>query len=91
MRGYVASITLRNSRGIDILASNANATRTVSIQVKTNKGGQPKWMLGKKSESFAAKEHFYAFVVLRPVGQRPEFYIVPSEVVAHTVSTDHAT
>lgn len=91
VRGYVASITLRNSRGIDILASNADVTRTVSIQVKTSKGGQPRWMLGKKSESFASRDHFYAFVILSPIGQRPEFYIVPSEVVASTVSTDHAT
>lgn len=91
VRGYVASITLRNSRGIDILASNADATRTVSIQVKTSKGGQPRWILGKKSESFASRGHFYAFVILSPIGQRPEFYIVPSEVVASTVSTDHTT
>lgn len=35
-RGYIASITLRNTRGIDILASNADATRSVGIQVKTN-------------------------------------------------------
>ena len=48
-------------------------------------------MLGKKSEGFASKDHFYAFVILRPIGQRPEFYIVPSEVVAGTVSTEHAT
>lgn len=35
-RGYIASITLRNTRGIDILVSNADATRSVGIQVKTN-------------------------------------------------------
>ncbi|MGB2998104.1 MAG: hypothetical protein WBC59_05650, partial [Phycisphaerae bacterium] len=31
-RGYIASITLRNTRGIDILAANADASRSVSIQ-----------------------------------------------------------
>jgi len=35
-RGYVASLTLRNTRGIDILASNTDATRSVGIQVKAN-------------------------------------------------------
>jgi hypothetical protein len=35
-RGYVASLTLRNTRGIDVLASNSDATKTVGIQVKTN-------------------------------------------------------
>jgi hypothetical protein len=33
-RGYVASITLRNTRGIDIVASNENGNKTVNIQVK---------------------------------------------------------
>ncbi len=44
LRGYLASITLRNSRGIDIIASSADGTRSVSIQVKTSSGGKPKWM-----------------------------------------------
>ena len=44
-RGYIASITLRNTRGIDILASNADATRQVAIQVKTNQGSKPQWVL----------------------------------------------
>jgi hypothetical protein len=33
LRDYIASITLRNSRGIDIIASNSDATKSVSIQV----------------------------------------------------------
>jgi len=40
-RGYVASLTLRNTRGIDILASNAEATKSVGIAVKTNQGAAP--------------------------------------------------
>ena len=35
-RGYIASITLRNTQGIDLLASDQNATRQIAIQVKTN-------------------------------------------------------
>jgi hypothetical protein len=33
-RGYIASITLRNTKGVDILCSNADATKAVGIQVK---------------------------------------------------------
>ena len=36
LRGFLASITLRNSRGIDIVASSADGSTSVSIQVKTN-------------------------------------------------------
>lgn len=42
-RGYVASVTLRNTRGIDILASNRDATKSVGIQVKTCQGARPVW------------------------------------------------
>ena len=38
--GYVASVTLRNTRGIDILATNASASRSVGIQVKSLHLGQ---------------------------------------------------
>ncbi len=37
VRGYLASVTLRNSRGIDIIASNSNASRSVSNQVKISR------------------------------------------------------
>jgi len=30
-RGYIASISLRNTRGIDILATNQAATRSITI------------------------------------------------------------
>lgn len=30
-RGYVATLSLKNTRGIDILAANADATRSVGI------------------------------------------------------------
>lgn len=50
-RGYVASLTLRNTRGIDVLASNSDATRAVGIQVKTNQSDRREWILNKKAET----------------------------------------
>jgi hypothetical protein len=82
LRGYIASITLRNSRGIDIIASNADGSKSVSIQVKTNSSGKARWLLNKKSEEFFSKNHFYIFVALKEIGDRPDFYIVPSKIVA---------
>ncbi|MFT5194187.1 MAG: hypothetical protein ACI85U_001193 [Candidatus Promineifilaceae bacterium] len=91
LRGYIASITLRNSRGIDIIASSADGSRSISIQVKTNSDGKPKWILNKKSEGYFSDNHFYVFVALQNIGSRPDFYIVPSQVVADYVRNDHAT
>jgi hypothetical protein len=48
-RGYIASITLRNAKGIDILVSNDDASKSVGIQVKTNHGKHKQWLLNKKS------------------------------------------
>ena len=47
-RGYIASITLRNTANIDILASNGE--KTTNIQVKTKCIERSKvWDLGNKS------------------------------------------
>lgn len=89
-RNCIASITLRNSRGIDIIASNNDGTKSISIQVKTNNYGAKNWLLNQKAETFASESHFYAFVILRGQLERPEFHIVPSPVVAETVTREYA-
>lgn len=38
-RGYIASITLRNTSGVHILASNSHATKNLDIEVRTNHRG----------------------------------------------------
>lgn len=90
-RGYIASISLRNTRGIDILATNAEASRTVTIQCKTNQHGKKAWVLSEKCEGYHSPTHFYAFVVLGSPDRRPAFHIVPSEMVARFVSDNHQT
>ncbi len=87
-RGYVASLTLRNTRGIDVLASNVDATQTVGIQVKTNQANRREWMLNRKAEADQAENLFYVFVRLNGTGQ-PAFHIVPRAIVAQFVRTDH--
>jgi hypothetical protein len=86
--GYVASLTLRNTRGIDVQVSNADATRSVAIQVKTCRGLTPKWLLNAKAEADSAENLFYVFVCLPDRGM-PSFYIVPPSTVAKQVSEDH--
>ena len=90
-RGYLASITLRNTKGVDILCSNADATKTVAIQVKTNSRSNREWMLNQKAESFYADNHFYVFVNLHDSEKQPDYFIVPSELVAAHAKDTHAT
>ena len=88
-RGYIASITLRNTKGIDILASYQDASKSVGIQVKTNHGKRKAWVLNKKVEDYFEKGLFYVFVNLKGRDERPDFYVVPSEVVSNFVREDH--
>ncbi len=89
-RGYIASITLKNTRGIDILVSNRNATKSVGIQVKAIKYATTRsWMLNEKAENYYADNLFYIFVNLKEKNQRPDFFIVPSRVVAKYVKRSH--
>ena len=89
-RGYIASITLRNTKGVDILCSNSEASKTVGIQVKTNSGSGRSWILSKKAEDNFAENLFYVFVNLHSNQRHPEFFVVPSKVVAQYCKNGHA-
>jgi hypothetical protein len=88
-RGYIASISLRNARGIDILATNEKASRSVTIQCKTTQVSASSWMLNEKCETFASEKHFYVFVGLGSLMERPQYHIVPSAIVAKYIYEGH--
>lgn len=88
-RGYVASLTLRNTRGIDLLVSNADATKSVGIQVKTKQGRGADWMLNQKVEGDTAENLYFVFVTLNGLDS-PEYYVVPKKVVAKFSRENHA-
>lgn len=87
-RGLIASITLRNTRGVDILASNCELDHSVGIQVKTSQSKNAKWLLNKKAESLADDDLFYVFVRLNGLEQ-PKYHIVPSGTVAEYTRRTH--
>jgi hypothetical protein len=89
-RGFIASITLKNTRGIDIIASNEAGTKTISIQVKTNQRLRKAWVLSSKGEEFHAKNLYYILVNMIGLDQLPQYYIVPSKVVANSIRDGHA-
>ena len=88
-RGWIASISLRNTRGIDILVTNQDASSSVTIQCKTSQNKDKVWVLNEKSETFFSDNHFYVFVSLGNLSERPNYYIVPSKTVADRVRESH--
>ncbi len=88
-RGYISSVTLKNTKGIDILVCNEDATKTLGIQVKTNQINKREWVLNKKAEQINDRSLFYVFVNIYDLMSLPEFYIVPSHVVSEYVKREH--
>ena len=88
-RGIISSVTLKNTKGIDILVANETATRIIGIQVKTNQNDRKAWVLNSKAEDFFADNLFYVFVNLIDNEHLPEYYIVPSKDVADAVKAGH--
>lgn len=88
-RGHIASLTQRNTQGIDGLASNQSATKSVAIQVKTKQGKSPVWVMGEKAETNKAENLFYAFVNLGNLEELPSYHIVPSGIVARFIRRNH--
>ena len=88
-RGFIASITLRNARGIDILVAHPNASGFLGIQVKTNQHSQRSWPLHEKAETASRPDFFFVFVNLHGSGE-PSYHVVPSSVVAEYCRSTHA-
>lgn len=88
-RGYICSVTLKNTKGIDILVCNEDATKTLGIQVKTNQINRNEWILNEKCEKLIDENIYYVFVNLKRVDELPEFFIVPSKIVASYTSVNH--
>lgn len=87
-RGFIASLTQRNTHGIDILASSSDRTRQVAIQVKCDQTQGSEWMLSPKAETLSSPTLFYVFVRLHD-GGTPEFFVVPSADVAIFTRESH--
>ena len=88
-RGYVASLTSKNTKAIDILVSNKDGSKSVAIQVKTSNSKKiDKWMMTESSEKTFSDNLFYVFVNMNE-GEMPSYYIVPSVYVANKIKADY--
>lgn len=84
-RGKLATLTLKNTKGIDILASNLDASKSAAIQVKTRRNKEKSWTLNKKVEVYEKTRTNLWFVFVRLHSQTlmlPEYYVVPAADVA---------
>ena len=86
-RGYNVGFTGKNAQLVDLLAQHRESLKTISIQVKTTVVKARSWSLNVKNEKVYDPSFVYIFVKIIE-DQKPEFFIVPSEVVAKTLASD---
>ena len=99
-RGFIASLTLANTKAVDILVFNESLDLLFKLEVKTtNKlpgnaalfSVDPvySWPMSAKHEAIADPRLFYCFVALQGHSTLPLFFIVPSSYVADYVRQQH--
>lgn len=90
-RGIVATLTLKNTPRIDVLATNLENGRFANIQVKTmSVGNEAGWHLNAPDEiSSGIKNHFYVLVNLKGAGVQPEYTIIPEKQLSTFIRNDH--
>jgi hypothetical protein len=92
--GFHAVPTTRNVRGPDLLLSNLDGSKGVSLQVKATewamrtrgRGNEKKphhyeWDIGRSSAELNLPHLFFALVDLRKFRELPNVFIVPSKVI----------
>ena len=87
--GFVVTITLGRNIGYDIIAINPK-NKTVKIQVKTTQRENAKdFPMTEKHENLIEDNLFYAFVRLKDYNSVPDFWILPSKLVANVIKRSH--
>ena len=104
LRGYDASLTLGNTKGVDIIVMNNETNKGYKVEVKTttNKPSKSKlfmdwhnnnpcfnWIMSKKNETIIADNLIYCFVHISDIQSMPKFFLVPSKEVAEYVKSQH--
>lgn len=87
-RGYSVAVPMSNTELFDILAFDRESHKQWAIQVKTTTSKNNTWVLSKKSETIEDKNIVYIFVKLNDL-EMPQYYVVPSAVVAKSVRDSH--
>lgn len=85
LKGYVASLTLKNYPGVDIFCLNPKNGKQVAVQVKTLRGGKSYYIPENVDES----KNPFVFVHIH-AGDTVEFFVVPAKRVAEISATERS-
>jgi len=98
--GFDSSLTLGNTKGVDILLSIPDSDKMYKLEVKSKLrsvnpsqselfGRHYAWVMNKKHETIIDSKLFYCFVVLDDKENQQKFFVIPSKIVAKYVKEQH--
>ncbi|UYP46498.1 hypothetical protein NEF87_002783 [Candidatus Lokiarchaeum ossiferum] len=88
-RNFIVTITLGRAIGYDLLAVNPSG-KLIKISVKTRDSNSThRFVLSEKSESLKSEDLFYAFVRTNKFESLPDFWMIPSKIVAEQTYNSH--
>ncbi|MBI5015560.1 MAG: aspartate-ammonia lyase [Deltaproteobacteria bacterium] len=89
-RGYLALITPKNNPLFDIVASDPEGIRSISIQVKTRSiQNEQGWKLGKDVTMKRSNPNLFVVLVNLQEQGLPDFYIYEFDILAERVETNY--
>jgi len=84
-KDFIVSPTSRSAMGADLLVTDQECAKAWSVQVKTNASAANFWLTSERAKTLASDSHVYVFVNARKEKGNPEFYVVPSNIVAKAI------
>lgn len=87
--GFTAAVPMSNTKSFDVLAISRKSDKQIALQVKTNHTSSRTWTLSGKNETLYGENIYYVFVCLNEK-EAPDYYILPSELVAKSIRKSHA-
>lgn len=88
-RGWLATVTIKNAPGTDVLAQHFETGLTIPIQVKTTLTKRNVTLQQKDEAPDTADRQWYVLVALAELGARPDFYVLPRNHVCAFIWVDH--
>jgi len=99
-RGFIGTLTLGNTKGVDILVTKQSSEKLYKVEVKTtlnqpkieklfSKNANYNWTMSRKHEEIIESNLIYCFVYIQCLEQLPIFFLVPSQKVAKYVKWQH--
>lgn len=86
-RGWIATLTAKNTPHVDVLAQRPARDRFAAIQVKTRTPAyRYAWRVGRPGP--AGPRDFYVFVDVGGPDEQPRYWVVPAAVVGDVLTNE---